>query len=105
MKNLQLDLFVNEMPKLELKDIESAYSGKPNTCMCGCAGTYNYNSITSKQVKRGYEVTEDEINDQRVMSILKKFEKCLHPIEVIVDGDKYIFTIVEGKTQYTIYTI
>jgi hypothetical protein len=28
--------------KLELSDIESAYRGKVNRCMCGCSGEYFY---------------------------------------------------------------
>lgn len=67
------------------EDIDKAYCGEPNHCMCGCAGTY-------------YD-TKDE--PKKVRSIFNKMIKNADKgIQVIKE---YIYTIELGKTQYTIF--
>jgi len=128
MKNLNFDEFtINKMPNLELSEISSAYishSGKANLCMCGCAGDYYYVKENQKESgkNRGYEIKNEECNDKLVKYVLNRMTKNAKDcsIEVLCspikleDGDKklykvlfkkYIFTIIIGKTQYTIYTV
>ena len=111
-KDFKAEIF--EMPELEINDINVVYVGKPNACMCGCSGKYYYPKVNQKfaSQKRGYEVTDDEIDDgkvKRVYNKMKKFAK--DKIEVFastgpdIDGIEYIFNIVIGKTQYTLYTV
>lgn len=99
---------IKEMPVLELKDINSAYIGKPNTCMCGCSGEYFYLKVNQEKAgnNRGYGVADEEINDKKVMGILAKITKNAYKgIEVIENRNKYIFTLILGNKQYTLYTL
>ena len=100
-------LYTEKMPKIEIKDVLKAYSGKPHRCMCGCSGTYSYSKLRQKEggEDRGYEVHDDEVNDARIKRIFNKFYKEDGiKIEVIIENDGgYIFTKVIGKTQYTLY--
>ena len=111
MQRIKFDQFIiKKMPELKIEDIGGAYTGKPNTCLCGCAGVYVYPKVNQEKAgkRRGYEVTDDEVNDKRVMKVLDNFiqaGKRGEEIEVLEHGEEYIFTIVVGKTQYTLYTI
>jgi hypothetical protein len=78
--------FIDENRKtieFEIDKIERVYSGKPNTCMCGCAGKYF------------------EKGSNMISRVVKHFENFIGKISNIED---YIFTIVTSPTrQYTIY--
>ena len=97
------------LSEIKLSEVDTVYVGKPDKCMCGCSGKYTYTSVNQKQStkRRGYEVTDDEVNDKRVMRIVKKVsqdEKEVVPPNAETDNiDNRIFTRVIGKTQYTIY--
>jgi hypothetical protein len=90
-----------EFPKLE--NIVKVYKGKPNSCMCGCAGTYYYAKAHQEfgSRERGYKVDDEEVNDGVVKRVLNKVAK---------EGDRArtigsdIWDVVIGKTQYTIYS-
>jgi hypothetical protein len=71
-----------EIPNPSLDQIETAYIGKPDTCMCGCAGDY----------------FNPRDNPEKVKSILHVIESGIS--ENIED---YIFTRAIGNKQYTIY--
>ena len=93
---------VYEVPFL-LDEARSAYVGKPNLCMCGCSGTYFYAEKYREESSnnRGYFVSDDEVHDAKVKRVYNKMVKNAHlGIEVIKD---YIYTLVIGNTQYTIY--
>jgi len=78
--------------------VKSVYSGKDGCCCCGCAGKYSYAEkfrIESSK-KRGYEVTDDEINDKTVAMIVAKMNKS-GEIEKLSDTQ---FTAVIGKRLY-----
>lgn len=73
---------ITSLPEFQYGTIESVYAGKPHACMCGCSGKYSKN----------------DKNIQRVINKIKKNS----PIEIeVLDG--YIYTVIIGKTQYTIY--
>ena len=97
-----------QMPQLELNQVVSAYSGKPNKCMCGCSGKYNYTSVNREvgSKRRGYEVGDDEINDNGVQRILNKMTRYQElGIEVQnVDGGHCLTLEVNGR-QYTVYSV
>ena len=116
MKKLNLSYDTNAiktMPELEFNDINCVYiseRNKVNTCMCGCAGEYYYNEVNRLDAgkNRGYKVTDEEINEKEVQTVLDLFLGYCGDknIEVIEESDnKYIFTIVISNKQYTIYTI
>ena len=115
MKKLDFGIYsINEMPELKLENIRSAYKGIPNRCMCGCSGRYFYTKINQKESSenRGYEVSDKEVNDKKVLEILKIMsEDTNKKVEVIDNINKnnsmlnyYIFTKVINDKQYTIYT-
>lgn len=110
MLNIKFEQFkIEKMPELTVDQIKCAYVGKPNRCMCGCSGNYTYTKANQEvgTKTRGYEVSDDEVNDKRVERILGRFVKnASQGVEVQIGlDDEYIFNIVLGKTQYTLYTI
>lgn len=87
----------------ELAKVVKVYVGKPHTCMCGCAGRYTYPKCNQEfgGTDRGYSVGDEEVDDKRATRILNKVKKNAHlGIEVL---DNYIYTVIVGKTQYTVY--
>lgn len=62
---------------LTLDNVASVYSGKRNTCCCGCAGKHTYASALRDEASksRGYEVRDEEVNDRTVKMIFNKFMK------------------------------
>jgi hypothetical protein len=105
------DLTIYKMPGFVKEDgIQSAYIGKPNSCMCGCAGNYYYPSAGVKEAgkDRGYAIGKDEISNAKVDRIYNKMEKHAGEsgIEVIFGGSRSkgdIYTSIIGSKQYTIY--
>jgi hypothetical protein len=65
--------------------IARVYTGKPDRCMCGCAGTYSEAPA-------------------RKTTVLKKVRQFAAEGGLVENLDNRIFTAVIGKTQYTLYT-
>ena len=63
--------------EVTISQVRSAYTGKVDRCCCGCSGTHVYNERNrAKAAKwRGYEVSDDEVNDKKVERILNKIKK------------------------------
>lgn len=63
--------------EITLSNIRSAYSGKADRCCCGCSGKHVYQERTRELASkwRGYSVDDDEINEKKIASILKKIQK------------------------------
>lgn len=103
---------VREMPELALEQISAVYVGKPDTCTCGCAGEYIYPKVSQEYASenRGYAVTGDEVNDERVMRVIKRMAKhASEGVEVYIqsigkNAGCYILSMQIGKTMYTVYT-
>lgn len=94
---------VYEMPKVEMDQVMSVYVGKPGLCMCGCNGKYTYNTVNRELASKdcGYEVKDEEVNDKRTRFMLSRIAKNANlGVEVL---DRYIFTVLIGKTQYSLY--
>jgi hypothetical protein len=69
--------------EFDLDKVKRVYSGKPHTCMCGCAGKYF------------------EKGSSMIGRVVGYFERFIGNIENL---DNYIFTIITSPTrQYTIY--
>jgi len=90
------------MNKFDMKEIVSVYKGKPDTCMCGCAGDYAYNPINKSYAttNRGYKVSDDECSERKIKARLKRYYADCQKPSVI---ENYIFTKVIGNTQITVY--
>ena len=82
-------------------DIISAYSGKDGHCCCGCAGKHVYNSLHVQlgSQRRGYKVSDDEINDRQVTRILRQVQANE---DDCVAGENHIAVTV-GKRLYIVY--
>jgi hypothetical protein len=79
------DMMVYELPIFDSSIIDRVYVGKPHSCMCGCSGTYH----------------ESKDNFSKCKRVINKMSKNAgHGIEVIKD---YIYTIIIGNTQYSLY--
>jgi hypothetical protein len=90
----------NETPQnLTLDDIVKVYTGKPNTCMCGCAGVYKYSSKHIDEMPDYYKKDPKHVDDKRVMKVYKNILSA--PIVEITSG--YIYTAEIGSTQYSMY--
>jgi hypothetical protein len=91
---------------LELKDIESIYSGKAGKCMCGCSGKYTYATINKVKAgkERGYEVGDEECNDKVVKMLLKRMKNFVSNGVALQLGTSYYFITV-GERTYTLYII
>jgi len=89
-------------PSIEVAKVYAVYSGKPDTCMCGCAGKYSYASEHREfgGKDRGYEVDDDEVNDRTVRAFTKKVSNS-DGVEVL---DGYIYCVTIGNRFYAVYT-
>jgi hypothetical protein len=87
----------------DVSKIYTAYVGKPHKCMCGCSGTYYYSTMGYNELKKqkSYEVEGEKPNDAKVARIYNKMKaNATRGVEVIGD---YIYTVIVGQTQYTVY--
>lgn len=94
-------------------DVMSAYEGEANTCYCGCAGEYFYNSLHVEVAgkDRGYDVDPEDVNDEMVEDILQTVKDSFDPEDedsynIQEEADKGFvthFTAVVGGTSYTVY--
>jgi len=94
---------------ININDIECVYSGKSDTCYCGCAGKYFYNPDYVKQASksRGYEVTSDEVDFKTVRRIVNKLNRNFSNVEVMDNATKNakIYILRVGNHDYTAYAI
>lgn len=69
---------MDRIAQIELNNVASVYSGQVGKCCCGCSGKHTYakqhQAWASKH--RGYEVTDDEVNDRVVKLMVGKMEKA-----------------------------
>lgn len=97
------DKLIQKLPNILIEQIDSAYIGKPDKCMCGCSGTYSYSSMNREKSSksRGYKINDDEVNDKRVKFILDRMRKFQANGVYVLDD--YIYSVYIGTRQYTIY--
>ena len=102
-------IFTRELPEVEVKDVVSAYKGEAGACACGCSGNYfytnKYRDLASK--RRGYEVKDEEVNDEKVQEVVNEINDFakLYGVEVLpVDGG-FCLTLVVWDKEYSLYTV
>lgn len=61
--------------QIDIRSVSSVYSGRPGCC-CGCRGKHRYASAhrNAASKARGYRVTDDEVSDRSVATIVRKIE-------------------------------
>jgi hypothetical protein len=86
----------------DVSAIEDVYVGKPHTCMCGCAGTYWRSTMGWNNLAKDDYRKDDKPDDAKVARVYSKMKRnaLTNGVEVI---DDYIYSMVIGSTQYTIY--
>jgi hypothetical protein len=96
---------------IDLAQVASVYSGVAGKCCCGCAGKHTTASAHRVWVgeDRGYEVSDDEVNDRTVKLIVGKIEAALNGEVEAADIDtnktthgKY-FSATVGNRLYIAY--
>lgn len=89
--------------QVSLSEVSSVYSGKPGCC-CGCRGKHTYTQ-THRQAaskSRGYEVTDDEVNDGVVKQIVGKINKLLAEGLIPEVDDTYLAVELPNRL-YVVY--
>jgi len=86
--------------------VRAVYSGRKG-CMCGCKGKYTYAKQFQAEAteNRGYQVTDDEVNDRVVRQMVAKVEKFVREgqvDEVMVDSDWFAVDMENDRT-YCVY--
>jgi len=94
---------MKKLATLTVNDVSSVYSGKLG-CACGCRGKHSYNSKHTvwASTNRGYKVQADEINDKRVLQVLRKVQRHAANGNVVDSGDRY-FSFQNETRLYVVY--
>jgi hypothetical protein len=91
---------------IDLTKVTNVYKGRAGLCCCGCSGKHTYTNRDREKLGklRGYPIQDDEINDKKVASIVKKMNKLLSEgISPQYELEDFI-SIVDDKTVYIAYT-
>ena len=102
---MKINSVIKEIKVIDVNpnNIEKLYIGKPHSCMCGCSGKYYYSSkhVEYAEKHRGYPISKDEINDDKINKMLNMFTLPNEPENI----DDYIFTTITNDKQYTLYLV
>lgn len=86
----------------DISAIEVVYVGKPHTCMCGCAGTYWWSTMGLNNLDKDDYRKDEKPDEAKVARVYNKMKRNALTVGVEVI-DNYIYSMVIGSTQYTIY--
>jgi hypothetical protein len=89
------------MKDFDFDKVSSVYVGKKGRCCCGCSGTHFYKNETREfaSKNRGYEVLDEEINDDKVKRVINKIKKYI----IISDSSDTYISVTIGNTLYIAY--
>ncbi len=94
------------MEQIVLRHVSSVYSGT-HGCACGCRGTHTYASQHREWASkhRGYDVTDEDVNDNRVKRFVNKMNKMLaNGVQPEFPGATNDFISIKTSTrQYVVY--
>lgn len=102
---------ITNIQDVTVDDVMSVYSGRANTCCCGCAGKHTYNSkhIHTATRDRGYKVRPEEVCDRTVKRILNWMKRNAGLIDMVPNMKgripyNFFSAITEnGKRMYIVY--
>lgn len=85
---------------ITFESILQVYTGKANTCCCGCAGKHTYTSRYQNEssISRGYPVLPEEVDDAAARRI---FNSIINDPSAVVD-EEFGFVRVETSTRVKI---
>lgn len=88
---------------IDINDVVSVYSGTPGMCYCGCSGKHVYASKYRKteSKRRGYDIEDKEVNDNRVMKVVKIINDNYDSAEINVRG--FVTLTYSNTREYTVY--
>lgn len=95
---------------IDLANVTAVYAGKPDKCMCGCAGKYSFASAHVDRVKKqGHWITDNDVSDRSVKILVNKVNALLangHVAEIGKGLDGDAFVCIETDTRrYVIYSV
>lgn len=79
-------------------DVIKVYSGRRNTCMCGCKGNWSYSSTKSDKLE-----SYNAINDRNVSRIYNKIMKDPNFKFYCHDGVMYIMIEENNRVYYAYF--
>jgi len=92
---------------LTVTDIICVYSGIDGKCGCGCAGKYSYHAdpalLTAGALRRGYAVSDDEVNPRMIKKVLKIMQDPTNEARVMREGENV--SIVIGSRLYVAHFV
>ena len=93
---------VETVMEIDAVNIGHVYSGRPG-CACGCRGMHTYHSSLAGQGKalRGYEFGAIELNDARIVQIVRAMNQCPDDLQYDREG---VYTLDTNKRLYFAYT-
>jgi len=90
---------------VKISDVVSVYSGKHAKCCCGCSGKHSYASAhrAFASQDRGYEVTDEEVNNREVTRVLRLIQANEESLNA--DDGPCIVSVTVGKRVYVAYLL
>jgi hypothetical protein len=81
---------------IKLSRVKLAYSGKAETCHCGCSGKYWYPEMVPYR-------DPEEVSLAKVKRIVNKLNKNASEVTYIKGRDEDIYALTIGKHDWTVY--
>lgn len=86
---------------MNFSNVVSVYEGRNGACCCGCKGAHVYREDTREAAaeRRGYGVSDDEVDDARFDRILAEMVEDASHGRVECWGDDYVATVRGGRIR------
>lgn len=95
-----------KVEEIKIEDVLSVYSGKADSCCCGCAGKHYYKSNTDDRnaasKERGYPVQDDEVSDSMIKKVTRIVNEAIKAESIQVDSETCLCATV-GNRWYIVY--
>src|SRR5688572_19380799 len=84
--------------QINLDNVHQVYSGATGKCCCGCAGKHTYSSKFQgfSSSHRGYAVSDDEVSDRSVKTIVNKIQKAAEQGRIEFVTDEFVSAVSES---------
>lgn len=94
---------LDRVQALTVADVLKAYEGRPG-CMCGCLGRYHVtaDSFEEAGAERGYPYDEKDVNEKKVLRVLRRVQAEAADGNVEVGDGGYAYAEV-GRKCWAVY--